>query len=315
MRQFPKSAHARLLSTYCPVLLIVIAYTTPGRCADGVTAKDGKQRKNPRYSFQADHDPNGIGKFYLGREIAHVMGYGPGGSGARWLERTSREREEKLSLMVKSLKLRPGDVIADIGAGSGVISVLMAEQVGPQGMILAVDVQQKMLDRLAARCKKLGVTNVKPIKGTVKSPKLKPNSIDLALFVDVYHEFKFPYEMMLEISKALKPGGRAVFVEYRMEDETVPIKLVHKMTQAQVRKEIGQLEFALKWKKTIGVLPWQHIIIFERLRGKGNSDQSTGLGSTTDRHVTDITAATALLLVRLSGNCRLGRPRQRRRTR
>jgi precorrin-6B methylase 2 len=233
-----------------------------------VTAKDGKQDKNPRYSFRDDHDPDGIGKFYLGREIAHVMGYGPGGLGARWLERTSREREEKLSLMVKSLKIRPGDVIADIGAGSGVISVLMAEQVGPQGMILAVDVQQKMLDRLAARCKKLGVTNVKPIKGTPKSPKLKPKSIDLALFVDVYHEFKFPHEMVLEISKALKPGGRAVFVEYRMEDPTVPIKLVHKMTQAQVKKEIGQPEFALEWKKTIGVLPWQHIIIFERSSGK-----------------------------------------------
>ena len=166
--------------------------------------------------------------------------------------------------MIKSLKLKPGDVIADIGAGSGVISILMAEQIGPKGKVLAVDVQQKMLDRLKARCKRLGVTNVEPVKGIAKSPQLKPQSIDMAIFVDVYHELDFPYEMMLEISKSLKTGGRAVFVEYRKEDRTVRIKPVHKMTQAQVKQEIGRPEFSLKWTKTIGVLPLQHIIIFEK---------------------------------------------------
>ena len=108
------------------------------------------------------------------------------------------------------------------------------------------------------------MTNVEPVKGVTKSPRLKPNSVDMAIFVDVYRELEFPFEMMREISKALKPGGRAVFVEYRMEDKTVPIKLVHKMTQKQVKKEIGRLELALKWKETIGVLPWQHIIVFEK---------------------------------------------------
>ena len=244
---------------------MVGADISPGRCADQTKQKaEQSQHKNSNYSFRADHDPNGIGKFYMGREIAHVMGFGPGGSGARWLERTSREREEKLSLMIKSLKLKPGDVIADIGAGSGVISILMAEQIGPTGKVLAVDVQQKMLDRLKARCKRLGITNVQPVKGVAKSPRLKPQSVDMAIFVDVYHELDYPHEMMVEISKSLKTGGRAVFVEYRMEDRTVPIKLVHKMTQAQVKREIGRPELALKWTETIGVLPWQHIIIFEK---------------------------------------------------
>jgi ubiquinone/menaquinone biosynthesis C-methylase UbiE len=196
----------------------------------------------------------------MGREIAHVMGF----AGANWLERSDREKQEKLSLMVKSLELKPGMVVADVGAGSGVISALMAEQVGEKGVILAVDIQQKMLNRLSARMRKLGVKNVKPHKGTVKSPRLKPDSVDLVLMVDVYHEFAFPYEMMLEISKALKPGGRVAFVEYRKEDPTVPIKEVHKMSEAQVKKEIGQKEFGLKFQKTINVLPQQHIVVFEK---------------------------------------------------
>ena len=178
--------------------------------AQKTNAKPGDKR----YSFQKDHDPDGIGKFYLGREIAHVMGF----AGAPWLERRSREKEERLSVLVKSLDLKPGMVVADIGAGSGVISALMAEKVGPTGKVIAVDVQQKMLDRLKKRMAGLGIKNVVPHKGTQKSPKLKPGSVDLALMVDVYHEFVWPYEMTFELCKALKPGGRLVFVEYRKED-------------------------------------------------------------------------------------------------
>lgn len=217
-----------------------------------------------RYETRRDHDPNGIGKFYMGREIAHVMGFGPGGQGAEWLERAVREKEEKLSLLIKSLDLKPGMVIADIGAGSGVISVLMAEKVLPDGKVLAVDVQQEMLDRLRANLKKLKITNVEPVKGAIKATGLKSESVDLAIMVDVYHELEFPYEMMLDISRSLKVGGRCVFVEYRKEDPDVPIKLVHKMTEAQVKQEISQPEFGLKWTQTIGALPWQHIIVFEK---------------------------------------------------
>ncbi len=213
-----------------------------------------------RYEWKAEHDPNGIGKFYMGREIAHVMGF----AGALWLERDTREEEERLALLVKSLKLKPGDVVADIGAGSGVISGLMAEQILPNGYVIAVDVQDEMLLRLQENMKQKGVTNVVPVKGSQQSSSLAPQSVDLAIMVDVYHEFEFPYEMMADISKAIKPGGRVVLVEYRMEDPTVPIKLVHKMSQKQAKTEVEQPEFNMKWTETIDVLPRQHIIIFTK---------------------------------------------------
>jgi ubiquinone/menaquinone biosynthesis C-methylase UbiE len=213
-----------------------------------------------RYEFRAEHDPNGIGKFYMGREIAHVMGY----PAATWLERNEREQEERVTLMVKSLALKPGMTVADIGAGSGRISLMLAEQVGEDGKVLAVDIQQPMLNLIKKKLKRRKITNVELVKGTEKSPELEENSVDLALMVDVYHEFEFPYEMMLELSKALKPGGRVAFVEFRMEDPDVPIKLVHKMTEAQVKKEMSPPELRLDWKETISVLPWQHIVVFEK---------------------------------------------------
>ncbi len=233
-------------------------------------AEEPAQPGELRYEIRKDHDPNGIGKFYMGREIAHVMGFGPGGQGAEWLERAVREKEEKLTLLIKSLDLKPGMIVADIGAGSGVISVLMAEKILPDGKVLAVDVQQEMLDRLRDNTKKLKITNVEPVKGTQKTTALKPESVDLVIMVDVYHELEFPYEMMLDISKSLKTGGRVAFVEYRKEDPDVPIKLVHKMTEAQVKKEISQPEFRLKWTKTIGVLPWQHIVLFEKTKAEAS---------------------------------------------
>lgn len=216
------------------------------------------------YELREQHDPNGIGKFYMGREIAHVMGF----AGVQWLERDNREEEERLTLLVKALRLKPGLVVADIGAGSGVISFLMAEQLLPGGRVLAVDIQQEMLDRLKETAKKRAVTNIDLVRSTAKSPNLKPESVDLILMVDVYHEFEFPYEMTREMAQSLKPGGRMVFVEYRKEDPTVPIKLVHKMTEAQVKREAGLPEFGLKWRETIPVLPRQHIIVFERTDGE-----------------------------------------------
>lgn len=234
--------------------------TTAQEPAVATPAQDQQTAEKSFYTYQREHDPHGIGKFYRGREIARVMGY----QGAPWLERKTREQEERLSLLPKALKLQPGMAIADIGAGSGVISVILAEHVSPGGKVYAVDVQQEMLDLLAAKLQKVGVENIKPVLGTQKSPGLKPASIDLAIMVDVYHEFEFPYEMMLEISKALKPKGRVVLVEYRKEDPAVLIKLVHKMSEAQAKKEVSRPELNLKWKETIGVLPRQHILVFEK---------------------------------------------------
>jgi precorrin-6B methylase 2 len=213
-----------------------------------------------RYEWRSDHDPNGIGKFYMGREIAHVMGF----AAAPWLERPEREREEKTTAMIESLKLKPGMTVADIGAGSGVITLKMAAKVGDTGKVYAVDIQQEMLDLLADKLNKLDVKNVELVLSTAKSPKLPEASLDLAIMVDVYHELEYPYETMLALSKCMKPGGRIVLVEFRKEDPEVPIKLVHKMTEAQAKKELAPKEFGLKWKETIGVLPWQHVIVFER---------------------------------------------------
>jgi precorrin-6B methylase 2 len=234
----------------------------PASQSAGSTASGQKEKRpaRPRYEFRKKHDRDGIGKFYMGREIAHVMGY----AGIDWLERPERESEEHLTQLVESLKLTPGMVVADIGAGSGLISVMMSKKVGATGTVLAVDIQDEMLSVLSKRMKQLKITNVKPVRGTEQSPQLKAGSVDLALMVDVYHEFRYPYEMLSEIAKALKPNGRVVFVEFRLEDPNVPIKLLHKMTEAQVKREAGRPELGLRWVETIAVLPRQHVIIFEK---------------------------------------------------
>ena len=214
--------------------------------------------KPPRYETRRDHDPNGTGKFYMGREIAQVMGY----QAANWLERPEREKEEQSSKLLKMLELKPGQVVADVGAGSGYHTFRMAERVGPSGKVFAVDIQKQMLDIIRGRMKRQKVTNVEPVQGTITDPKLPADSVDLILLVDVYHEFSHPFEMAEGMVKALKPGGRLVFVEFRLEDPEVPIKLVHKMTEKQVKKEMAP--HPLRHVKTAGGLPWQHVIIFEK---------------------------------------------------
>ena len=214
--------------------------------------------KHPPYITKADHDPDGIGVFYMGREIAQVMGH----EAADWLDRPEREAEEAPTLLVKSLHLKPGSSVADIGAGSGYLSFLMAKPVGPTGRIYAEEIQQEMLDIIKKKAAANGERNVIPWLGTTTDPKLKSSSIDLIIMVDVYHEFDHPYEMTQNMVKALKKGGRLVFVEYRKEDPNVPIKEVHKMTVAQVRKEMSI--FPLGFKETIEILPRQHIIVFAK---------------------------------------------------
>jgi ubiquinone/menaquinone biosynthesis C-methylase UbiE len=208
------------------------------------------------YEFRRAHDPDGIGKFYMGREIAQVMGH----QAADWLERSEREAEERTSLLISELALKPGQVVADIGAGTGYLSRLLAVRVVPGGKVLAVDIQPEMLELLTNRMAGVGITNVVPVLGTASDPKLSAGSVDLVLMVDVYHEFEFPREMMQAICRAVKPGGRIVFVEFRAEDPGVPIKPLHKMTEAQVKKEMTLLP--LRWLETREVLPWQHIICF-----------------------------------------------------
>ena len=211
-----------------------------------------------RYEKRAEHDVNGIGKFYLGREIARVMGH----QAADWLERPERVKEEDPDQLIKLLELKSGMVVADVGVGTGYHAFRMSPLVGETGKVLGVDIQQEMLDLLAAKAKKLGVSNVEGVLGTESDPKLPDGAVDLVLLVDVYHELEFPYEEMLAIRKSLKPTGRVALVEFRMEDQNVPIKLVHKMSEAQAKKEMAAV--GLQWQKTVDTLPWQHLIFFTK---------------------------------------------------
>jgi precorrin-6B methylase 2 len=198
---------------------------------------------------------DGTGKYYMGREIAQVMGH----QGSGWLERPDRAAEEQPQKMIAALGLKSTDVVADIGAGTGYISQLLARQV-PEGKVLAVDVQPEMIALLQQRIKKSKITNIQTQLGTEQSPELPAASIDLAIMVDAYHEFSYPHEMMVGIVSALKPGGRVVLTEYRGEDPKVFIKPHHKTTQKQIEYEMKDV--GLKLLKNEGVLPQQHLLFF-----------------------------------------------------
>ncbi|MGR9093334.1 MAG: class I SAM-dependent methyltransferase [Gammaproteobacteria bacterium] len=200
---------------------------------------------------------DGIGKYYFGREISHVMGH----MGAAWLERPEREREERTDLIIKNLPLEEDDVVADIGAGTGYFSFPIAARV-PRGKVLAVDIQQEMLDIIEFRRGVGSVANVEGILGTEDDPRLPEAGVDLILIVDAYHEFSHPYEMGTAMAKSLQPGGRLVLIEYRGEDPSVPIKPLHKMTETQVKSEMAAV--GLEWERTENFLPQQHFMVFRR---------------------------------------------------
>lgn len=209
------------------------------------------------YRQKRIHNPDGIGKYYMTREIAQVMGH----QAMRWLERDSRVTEEKPDLTVQQLDLKPDDTVADIGAGTGYFSFRMAQQV-PQGKIYAVDIQPEMLDAISFLKQEYKISNVETVLGAEQQANLPPASIDLALMVDAYHEFAYPREMMESIIQALKPGGRVVLLEYRKENPMIMIKPLHKMTQRQVKKELKAV--GLKWQSTKEFLPEQHFLVFSK---------------------------------------------------
>lgn len=237
-------------------ILIPAAFADTGKEAAGT--KKGEDAKEPTHYTKGNQTFGGTGKWYMGREISFVMGH----QAIRWLERPDREEEEAPSKAIAALNLKPTDVIADIGAGSGYYTFRLAPLV-PKGKVVAVDIQPEMIEFLEKKEKKLGLNNVEAHLGVVDDTKLKPNSIDAALMVDAYHEFSHPREMMESIFKALRPGGRVILLEYRAEDPKVPIKRLHKMSKAQSRKEMEVV--GLKWKSTDSdLLPWQHFMIYEK---------------------------------------------------
>lgn len=209
-----------------------------------------------RYKIKTG-DPNGINKWYMDRQIAQVMSH----YGIDWLEREEREMEENTSLLLKNLAVKPGMIIADIGAGSGYHSALLSKMVG-SGKVFAVDVEPEMIAYLNERIRQEKLSHIVPVLSTEQKLYLPENTIDMMLLVDVYHEFSYPYEMALSMLAALKPGGKLVLVEFRSEDPTVPIKTIHKMSEAQAIKEFKAAGFI--FDKNIDNLPWQHCMVFTK---------------------------------------------------
>ncbi len=250
MNPFTGSLLAPLLSA------LLTCSTAPARADAGVV------QPTDRYA-RAPAGADGIGKRYMGRDISGVMGW----QGAGWLEREEREREERTDLLVQALQLKPGMVVADIGAGTGYLARRMAPSVMPDGSVFAVDVQPQMVAMLQDMVRSSGMTQIKPMLGAEDDVKLPAGSVDLAIMVDVYHELAFPYEVLASIVRALKPGGQIAFVEYRAEDPDVPIKALHKMSEAQIKREAAV--HPLVWERTVPTLPWQHLVVFRKGQDDG----------------------------------------------
>jgi len=236
-------------------LLVCLAFTAPLVLAPTATGQSAPPPDTGDVYSQKSPSRDGTGKVYMGREISTVMGH----RGARWLQRPSRADDEKPGLLVDSMNLAPNDVVADLGAGTGYFTFRIAPRV-PEGRVFAVDIQPEMLAIMRDSIETTGVDNVTPVRGTVTDPQLPSDSVDVALMVDAYHEFSHPREMMLNLRDALVPGGRVYLVEYRKEDPSVPIKPLHKMTEAQARKEMEAVGF--EWVTTEDMLPRQHVMIF-----------------------------------------------------
>ncbi len=235
------------------------ALATLSLLATGCEAREPATEEGQIYTIgRASRD--GIGKFYMGREISHVMGH----LGAGWLERPGREREERTDLLLANLDLGPESVAADVGAGTGYFALPMASR-AKKGKVYASDLQPEMLEILTNRARAAGITNVIPVQATETDPGLPDNSIDLVLLVDAYHEFNHPFEVMSAIYSSLKPGGQVVLIEYRGEDPAIMIKPLHKMTEQQAIKELSAV--GLVWEKTLGFLPQQHYMVFRKPAG------------------------------------------------
>lgn len=234
---------------FTTIALTVLLYVGGGLITSPALAITADYQACPRVSF------DGIGKCYFGREIAQVLGH----QGFTWLERPRRASEEKPERAIEALGFKSTDTVADIGAGVGYMSFLIAPKVAK---VYAVDVQSEMLDRLRERQQKNGLVNVEPIQSDETSIPLANGSVDWAIMVDAYHEFAYPREMMNAVFSALKPGGKVVLLEYKGENPLIAIKPHHKMTQTQAKAEVEAIGFQFVENKR--VLPQQHVLVFQK---------------------------------------------------
>jgi len=238
------------------VLVVLLALATSVVAQKEPAAPDAEPKKAAEVAEEAKAEIPPARTTYKGREIAQTMHW----MGASWLLRKTREREEAAQEMLRELRLKPGMTVCDLGCGNGYHSLVMAKTVSPGGKVLGVDIQQEMLDMLQDRAKKEGITNIVSVLGDFHDPKLKPNTVDLVLIVDAYHEFSHPELMLKALHRALKPKGQVVLVEFRAEDKSVPIKPEHKMSKKQIKKELLPNGFELV--REYDKLPWQHLMFF-----------------------------------------------------
>jgi len=236
--------------TVIRTLRLLLALVVAGAAATGVRAQEA-----PFYQL-APASPDGTGRFYMGREIAHPMSH----RGAAWLERPDREADERPYAVVAALQLADDAVVVDLGAGTGYYTRRLAREV-PAGRVIAVDIQPEMLEILRRQVEAEGLDHVETILGSESDPGLEPNSVDMTLIVDSYHEFGYPREVMEAVYRATRRGGRVVIVEYRAEDPAVHVRALHKMSAAQVRLELEAVGFT--FVENAGFLPQQHYLIFE----------------------------------------------------
>lgn len=202
--------------------------------------------------------PGGTGKVYMGREIAAIMS----ATGGNWLDRDTRQEEENSPRTIGNMDLKPSSIVADIGAGTGFYTFQIAPKV-PEGKVYAVEVQDRFVKALKERQEKEGAENVIVVKGDSQQINLPDSSLDIALMVDVYHELAYPVELLQAIHQALKPDGRLLLLEYKAEDPNVRIRALHKMSAAQIKKELEANGFRLQRQEDF--LPLQHFMLFEKV--------------------------------------------------
>ncbi len=239
------------------LLAILFLCCSFARCNSQQKAAGSLPETTTGYTYSRASE-EGIGKFYLGREISYVMG----AEGSSWLERNSRDKEENTNLALAKIPLQPNFVVADIGAGTGYYSFRIAAKV-PLGKVFAVDIQNEMINELLKKKARLKDSVVEVVKSTAQSPNLPVNSTDIVIMVDVYHELEFPREMLQALRKVLKPSGKILLIEYRGEDPAVLIKPLHKTTVDQLNKEMNANGFKLNYKGDF--LPIQHFLIYEKM--------------------------------------------------
>jgi len=241
--------------------------TTTARAQDSAgaaPAPPSKSRPSP-LAIDMDVDTAAVippaATHHMGREIAQTMHY----TGAPWLVRESRQREEDCRLLLEALEIKKGQRICDLGCGNGFYTLELARRVGPDGVVYAVDIQPEMLRMLARLAAEEGLTNIRPILGTFVDPRLPKGEVDVVLCVDVYHEFSHPEQMLARMRESLAKGGQVVLAEFRGEDPAVPIKPLHKMSKAQIRAELEPAGFRVA--REFDRLPWQHLVFLEAKPG------------------------------------------------